>query len=136
MSVPITVTLRHLDRSPALTSRAMDMARRLWRYNENIRRCHLTIEGGPSKQDHGHSFIAKIDLEVPGAHIHADSGGASPFNDPYAAIRDAVGDARRQLVQLAQSRDRDRIRRAMSAQAERELLWAEPSAKADEADSQ
>ena len=108
---PVTVTYRHIDRSAALTSRAMELARKLWRYNDRISECHLTIEGRHQQHSNGRFFAVKVDLHVPGAHIHA--GNSDQHVDVYVALRDAIDDARRQLLQLSQRRGRQRIAAAV-----------------------
>ena len=115
---PVTVTYRHIDRSPALTSRAMNLARKLWRYNDRISECHLTIEGRHHQHTNGRFFAVKVDLHVPGAHIHAGNqhGDSDQHVDVYIALRDAIEDARRQLLQLSQRRGRQRIAAAVAAQ--------------------
>ncbi len=49
--------------------------------------------------------MAKIDLAVPGAHIHADSlhADGTGHEDIYLALRDAFINAKRQLQHLSSS---------------------------------
>ena len=112
----ITVTFRNLAKSPGVTSRARDLARRLWRYDERIQRCHLTIEG--RSPVHSNACLVKVDLDLPGARIHAESGENTPHStqhDVNVALREAIGDARRQLLDLTQRRGRERISSALAA---------------------
>jgi ribosome-associated translation inhibitor RaiA len=115
---PVTVTFRHIDRSAALASRAMELARKLWRYDDRISECHLTIEGRHHQHSNARLFVVKVDVHVPGARIHADNqhGDGDLHGDVYVALRDAIGDARRQLQQLSQRRGRQRIVAALAAQ--------------------
>jgi ribosome-associated translation inhibitor RaiA len=115
---PLTVTFRHIDRSAALVSRATELAGRLWRYNDRISQCHLTIEGRHHQHSNGRLFVVKVDLHVPGAHIHADNqhDGSDQHADVYVALREAIADARRQLLELSERRGRQRIAAALAAE--------------------
>jgi ribosome-associated translation inhibitor RaiA len=95
----------------------MNLARKLWRYNDRISECHLTIEGRHHQHSNGRLFAVKVDLHVPGAHIHAANqhGDSDQHVDVYVALRDAIDDARRQLLQLSQRRGRERIAAAVAA---------------------
>jgi hypothetical protein len=64
--------------------------------------CHMTLEGPGNRGDSDASYVVKIDLTVPNAHIHADSlhiDGAG-HKDIYLALRDAFNNAKRQLQDL------------------------------------
>jgi ribosome-associated translation inhibitor RaiA len=115
---PVTVTFRHIDRSAALVSRATELAARLWRYDDRISRCNLTIEGRHHQHSNGRLFVVRVDLHVPGAQIHADNqhDGSDLHEDVYVALREAIGDARRQLLELSQRRGRQRIAAALAAE--------------------
>jgi ribosome-associated translation inhibitor RaiA len=97
-----TITFRHIDRSGALEDRARKLGSRLGRFSERIMQCHMTLEGQDDRLDGGAPYLVKIDLTVPGAHIHADSlhvDGAG-HKDIYLALRDAFNNAKRQLQNL------------------------------------
>src|SRR5450631_2259016 len=102
MRPPITLTFRQLDRSGALEDRARTLAARLERFCERITQCHITLEGPDARRGTRAPYLAKIDLTVPGAQIHADSlhvDGAG-HKDIYLALRDAFVNAKRQLLGL------------------------------------
>ena len=109
MQSPISLTFRHIDRSGALEERARKLGHHLARFNERITHCHMTIQGPDSPGgDAGSAYWVKIDLTVPGAHIHADSlhvDGAG-HDDIYLALRDAFNNAKRQLQALPAVRSR------------------------------
>jgi ribosome-associated translation inhibitor RaiA len=105
MQPPITFTFRHIEHSGALEERARKLGQRLARFNGRITQCHMTLEGPGDRRERGAPFLAKIDLAVPGAHIHADSlhvDGAG-HEDIYLALRDAFNNAKRQLQRLSSS---------------------------------
>lgn len=105
-SLPITLTFHHIDRSGALEERARKLAARLGRFSDRIMQCHMVFEGPDGGRDGGALSCVKIDLTVPGAHIHADSlhtdGSGHP--DIYVALRDAFNNAKRQLQGLHRNR--------------------------------
>jgi ribosome-associated translation inhibitor RaiA len=102
MRPPITLAFRHLDRSGALEDRARRLGSRLERYNGRITQCHMTLEGPDTRSDTQAPYLAKIDLIVPGAQIHADSlhVDGTGHKDIYLALRDAFNNAKRQLQEL------------------------------------
>ncbi|MHB8477427.1 MAG: HPF/RaiA family ribosome-associated protein [Steroidobacteraceae bacterium] len=107
MQSPMTLTFRHIDRSGALEERARKLGHHLARFNERITHCHMTLQG-PENPGGGAAYLVKIDLTVPGAHIHADSlhlDGAG-HDDVYLALRDAFNNAKRQLLGLPAVRGR------------------------------
>jgi ribosome-associated translation inhibitor RaiA len=106
MRPPITLSFRHLDRSGAIEDRARILGSRLERYNERITQCHMTLEGPCTGSTIRTPYLVKIDLNVPGAQIHADSlhvDGAG-HEDIYLALRDAFNNAKRQLQDLHRNR--------------------------------
>jgi hypothetical protein len=104
----MTLTFRHIDHSGALEDRARQLGARLERFSERITRCHMTLEGPGNGSNTGAPYLAKIDLNVPGAQIHADSlhvDGAG-HKDIYLAMCDAFNNAKRQLQDLHRNRSR------------------------------
>jgi ribosome-associated translation inhibitor RaiA len=101
-----TLTFRHIDHSGALEERARKLGSRLGRFSERIMQCHMTLEGPGNPRDGGAPYLVKIDLTVPGAHIHADSlhADGTGHKDIYLALRDAFNNAKRQLQHLHRDR--------------------------------
>jgi ribosome-associated translation inhibitor RaiA len=109
MQRPITLTFRHIEHSGALEERARKLGQRLTRFNGRITQCHMTLEGPGDHRDRGEPYMVKIDLAVPGAHIHADSLHVDGLghDDIYLALRDAFNNAKRQLQRFSSSSWRD-----------------------------
>ncbi|MGC1524092.1 MAG: HPF/RaiA family ribosome-associated protein [Steroidobacteraceae bacterium] len=105
-SLPLTLTFHHIDRSGALEERARKLGARLQRFSDRIMQCHMVFEGPDGRRDGGAPFCVKIELSVPGAHIHADSLRADGrgHEDIYLALRDAFNNAKRQLQGLHRDR--------------------------------
>ena len=102
MQSSINITFRQLAHSGAVEDRARKLASRLQRFNERIQQCRMTIERSGSPGDGAAPYLVKIDLTVPGAHIHADSRQIDGIGhkDVFLALRDAFNNAKRQLQDL------------------------------------
>ena len=106
MQPHINITFHHIDHSGALEDRARKLGSRLQQFSGRIVQCHMTLEGPDNRRDSGAPYLVKIDLNVPGAQIHADSlhvDGAG-HKDIYLALRDAFNNAKRQLQNLRRDR--------------------------------
>jgi hypothetical protein len=108
MQPPLTLTFRHVARSAALEAHARDLASRLQRIEDNISRCHMTLESLTGDGIPDSTYVVKIELTVPGAQIHADSlqADSSGHTSIFIAMRDAYNNARQQLGHLRHDRTR------------------------------
>jgi ribosome-associated translation inhibitor RaiA len=99
METPLSLTFRHLDRSPALAARVRELADRLDRFHSRILRCDVIIEAPPAHHRSGGTFAVKIEVTIPGGVINANT--AHPLRpqhaDVYIALRDAFDNVVRQL---------------------------------------
>ena len=106
MQSSTTLTFQHVPRSPILESDARELGARLQRIDNGIRGCHFTFDGSPDGTAGAPRYAVRIHLSLPGAQIHADSvqrSGAG-HGDAHAALREAYGNARRQLEELKRAR--------------------------------
>jgi hypothetical protein len=110
MSLPLTLTFRHLPRSGALEASARDVGDRLQRLNEGMTACHIVFEGIPEAEG-GAPFRVKIHVSVPGAQIHAESVRHPEEGRPapHSPLRSAYENAKRQLAKLKQSYGRPNL---------------------------
>ena len=69
MILPLQITFRHMDPSPALEARIRELAARFDRFSEHIMRCHVIIEPLPHHQHQGALYDFRIDITLPGAEI-------------------------------------------------------------------
>lgn len=107
MILPLQITFRHMDPSPALEARIRELASRLDRFSEHIMRCHVTVQPPPHHKQQGVLHDIRIDITLPEEQIsirHAHPVDHA-HEDPYVALRDAFRAARRKLE------DYERIRR-------------------------
>jgi ribosomal subunit interface protein len=97
--MPLHLTYRHLDASPALAARVRELAGKLERFHSRIIRCDVTIEA-PSAHHHKRgAFAVRVQVTIPGGVLNANSAhAAQPEHvDAYAALRDAFDNIKRQL---------------------------------------
>ncbi|MEQ1579302.1 MAG: HPF/RaiA family ribosome-associated protein [Steroidobacteraceae bacterium] len=99
MQVPLQMTFRHMESSPAVEARIREHVARLERFHHRITGCHIVIEGPPAHRHKGAPFDVRIDLTVPGREITVRSEHAehAAHVDVYVALRDAFNSMRRQL---------------------------------------
>jgi ribosome-associated translation inhibitor RaiA/cold shock CspA family protein len=104
--MPLQITFRHMDPSPALEARIRQRAEELDRFFERITACRVVVECGNRRHQQGNVFEVHIDLTVPGAEIVVgrDSGANHAHEDAHVAVRDAFDAARRRLEDHARDR--------------------------------
>jgi cold shock CspA family protein/ribosome-associated translation inhibitor RaiA len=109
MNLPLQITLRHMEASPALEARIRILASRLDRFSTHITRCHVLVEAPHLHHEQGNLFDVKIDITVPDAEIsiHRARPQDHTHEDPYVALRDAFRAARRKLQDYQRKHRRD-----------------------------
>jgi ribosome-associated translation inhibitor RaiA len=103
MQVPLEITFRGMDPSPAVEATVRRCANRLGHLYDRVQLCRVWIDLPHRHRRRGAQFQVRISLAVPGdelavAHDHGDA-------DVYVALADAFLAIRRQL------QDHARIRR-------------------------
>lgn len=99
MQIPLQITFRHMEPSPAFEARVRELAERLDKFSAHIMHCHVIFEAPPKHQQQGGLFEVRIDLTVPEKQIaiRRTRPMHHSHEDPYVALRDAFRAARRQL---------------------------------------
>lgn len=99
MTIPLQVTFKGMDTSPALEARIRERAARLERFAERILRCHVTIEAPHRHHRQGQLYRVRIDVEAPRGDIVVTREGPRDHahEDAHVAVRDAFDAAARQL---------------------------------------
>jgi ribosomal subunit interface protein len=99
MLLPLQITFRHMDPSPALEARVRELSARLDRFYDSITSCRVVIEAPPAHKHKGGPFSVRIDVTLPGGEVfvHSDHETTGAHTDVYVALRDAFDDLRRQL---------------------------------------
>ena len=105
MQVPIQITFRHMEPSPALEARVRQRAQQLEQFFDRITACRVTIECQHHRHRQGNLFEVSIDLVVPGREIVVgrSEGASHAHEDAHVAVRDAFDALRRQLEDHARS---------------------------------
>ncbi|MBV8145934.1 MAG: ribosome-associated translation inhibitor RaiA [Gammaproteobacteria bacterium] len=104
--MPLQITFRHMDHSPALESRIRVLVARLEKFDAHITHCHVIIAPPPRHHRHGALYDFHIDIGLPEKVIavrHARSGAAG-HEDPFVALRDAFRAVRRKLEDYRRTR--------------------------------
>jgi cold shock CspA family protein/ribosome-associated translation inhibitor RaiA len=121
MQLPIQITFRNMDSSPAVEARLREEAEKLSEFYDSIMGCRVMVEIPHQHRQQGKRFHIRIDLTVPGGEIAVkhepslrspiqrsgiqkrkkEQEVAAPHKDIYVAIRDAFKAARRRLQDYA-----------------------------------
>jgi ribosomal subunit interface protein len=105
MRLPLQLTFRDLETSPAIEEYARKRAAKLDDFFDGIMRCHVVVEAPHRHQKQGRHYHVRIDLTVPSEEIVV---GRNPDNvmheDVYACIDSAFDDAQRALSDYARRR--------------------------------
>jgi ribosome-associated translation inhibitor RaiA len=96
MKLPLQITFRHLEPSPALEDRIRELAARLGRFSTQIVRCHVIVEAPHQHHQQGALFDFHINLTLPDEEIAIRRAHPADHSheDPYVALRDAFRAAR------------------------------------------
>ncbi len=109
MQLPLQITFRHMDPSPALETRIRELAARLEKFSAQIMRCHVIVEPTPHHQHQGGLHDFHIDITLPDTEIAIRRAHPADHahEDPYVALRDAFRAARRKLEDYERKRRLD-----------------------------
>jgi ribosomal subunit interface protein len=99
MQIPVQISFRNMDPSPAIEAKIRERAGKLDRYYDRITGCKVVVEAPHRRHHQGKLFHVRIDITVPGGEILATREPARhhAHEDVYVAIRDAFHAVQRQL---------------------------------------
>lgn len=99
MKIPLQITFRHMDPSPAVEAAIRKHAERLDRFSDRVMACRVVVEAPHKHHWKGRLYDIRIDLTVPGEEIPVTHTGPQDHahEDVYVAIRDAFNTAARLL---------------------------------------
>jgi ribosome-associated translation inhibitor RaiA len=103
MQVPLEISYRDVEKTPALENLINESISDLESYYNNIISCRIAIEKPNSMVSTGNPYRVRISLRVPPGHelvVTKDQGDSDPDEPLGAVIRDAFGAAERQLKDL------------------------------------
>jgi ribosome-associated translation inhibitor RaiA/cold shock CspA family protein len=109
MQIPLEVSFRNMDASPALEARARALATNLEKFSSQIIHCHVTIEAPHQHHHQGNLFSVHVRVTVPGREIaiHRNNPEERAHEDAYVALRDAFKAMRRNLQDYERERRGD-----------------------------
>jgi ribosomal subunit interface protein len=99
MQLPLEITFRKMDPSPAVEADVREKAAKLDEFHDNIMACRVIIEGGHKHHHKGNLYHVRIDLTVPDGElvVNREPKEHHAHEDVYVAVRDAFNAMRRQL---------------------------------------
>jgi len=99
MIIPLQITFRHMDPSPALEARIRELAARFDKFSAHIMRCRVIVEPLPHHAHQGALYDFRIEITLPDEEIAIRRAHPADHahEDPYVALRDAFRAARRKL---------------------------------------
>jgi len=92
--IPIQITVRDIENTPALEAAIRKRAEKLERFYDRISSCRIVIELPQKHKHQGKIYNVRIDITVPGKEIVVTH---KRHEDIYVAIRDAFDALVRQL---------------------------------------
>jgi len=119
--LPLRITFRHMDASPALATRIRALVSRLEKFDARITHCHVIVAPPPRHRRHGALYDFHIDIGLPDRVIavRRAHSGAAAHEDPFVALRDAFRAARRKLEDYRRTRRGDIKRHSQPPRARR-----------------
>lgn len=111
MQIPVQVTFRNMDPSPAVEARVRERAERLERFYDRLTACRVVVECHHRHHNKGNLYHVRVDLTVPDAELVAsrEPDQHHAYEDVYVAVRDAFDAVTRQLQDHAR-RTRGRVK--------------------------
>jgi ribosomal subunit interface protein len=99
MQIPLQISFRNMDPSPAVEAIVREKAAKLDRFFDRIVSCDVTIEAPHRHHHKGKLYKVRIDIGIPGKDVHVNQEGPKnqAHEDINVAIRDAFDAAVRQL---------------------------------------
>jgi cold shock CspA family protein len=99
MEIPLQITFRGIDPSPAIENSVREHAVKLEEFHDAVTGCRVIVETKHRHHRKGKFYRVRIDLTVPGSKIAVsrEPERDHAHEDVYVAIRDAFDAARRRL---------------------------------------
>jgi ribosomal subunit interface protein len=109
MNVPLQISFKNLDRSPAVEAKVRGRVGELERFFGRIVSCRVVVEAASRRPRQGGLYHVRVDLKVPGKMIVVNQGPSQhqAHEDVYVAVRDCFDAVRRQLEDHARRRRGD-----------------------------
>ena len=101
VTIPVQITFRHMESSPAVETRVRELTDRLGTFSDRIQSCRIVVDSPHRHHHQGKVFNVKVQLSLPGGDVVVDMErpDRDGHEDVYVVLRDAFDAARRQLQQ-------------------------------------
>ena len=101
VTIPVQITFRHMETSPAVETRVRELTDHLGVFSDRIQSCRVVVDSPHRHHHQGKVFNVKVQLALPGGDVVVDMERPDRDNheDVYVVLRDAFDAARRQLQQ-------------------------------------
>ena len=101
MTIPVQITFRHMETSPAVETRVRELADHLGVFSDRIQTCRVVVDSPHRHHHQGKVFAVKVQLVLPGEDVVVDMERPQRdgHEDVYVVLRDAFDAAKRQLQQ-------------------------------------
>jgi len=105
VTIPVNITFRHMDSSPAVETRVRELANHLGVFSDRIQSCRVVVDSPHRHHHQGKVFNVKVQLGLPGEDVVVDMERPQRdgHEDVYVVLRDAFDAAKRQLQQRMSS---------------------------------
>ncbi len=105
MTIPVQITFRHMESSPAVETRVRELTDHLGTFSDRIQSCRVVVDSPHRHHHQGKVFNVKVQLAIPGEDVVVDMErpDRDGHEDVYVVLRDAFDAARRQLQQRMSS---------------------------------
>ncbi len=112
MQVPLELSYRNLEGSPAIEERIRQRVQKLEKLAPDLMACRVVIEAPHRHRHQGRIYHVRVDATVPGHEVvvSRDPGEHHAHEDLYVAIRDAF-DAVERRLEDAERRRRGQVKR-------------------------
>jgi len=101
VTIPVQITFRHMEPSPAVETRVRELTDHLGVFSDRIQTCRVVIDSPHRHHHQGKVFNVKVQLMLPGDDVVVDMERPQRdgHDDVYVVLRDAFDAAKRQLQQ-------------------------------------
>jgi ribosomal subunit interface protein len=109
MQLPLQITFKNMDPSPAVEAKIREKVAKLDHFHEHIMGCRVVIEAPHHRGRKGKLYTVSVDITVPGGEIVVDreKRKSHAHEDIFVALRDAFNAAGRQLEDNARRMRQD-----------------------------
>jgi ribosome-associated translation inhibitor RaiA len=109
MQIPLQITFRHMEPSPALEARIRQEAGKLDKFYEKVMSCRVVVEAPHRHHHKGNLYQIRIDLKTPGKEIVVTRAQHDnhAHEDVYVVVRDAFNSVQRQVEDFARHQRRE-----------------------------